>query len=305
MRVLVTGASGFIGSHVTQALLKRGHQVTILAMPGDPISRLKCITNRFKTIHANLEDVDLVASAIRECQPQACIHMAWYAEPGKYLHSEKNIQSLSSSLSLFQMLIEAGCHQIVAAGTCLEYDTDFGYLYEDTPTRPKSLYSAAKLSCCLMGSQLAMKAKATFAWGRVFYPYGPSEDVRRLVPSAIQTLRKHQPFPATAGQQVRDYIHVADVAAAFCTLLEKRAEGVYNISSGIPVTISQLLKIVSEEMGCTNLVKLGAKPFSTWEPQFVCGNNRRLKKLGWTTSLSLHEGLYDTIHSTQKQFEQQ
>ena len=305
MKVLVTGASGFIGSHVTRALLQRGHQVGILAVPGDPISRLQGVKSRFKTIHANLEDVDLVARAVRECQPQACIHLAWYAEPGKYLHSKKNVQSLSSSLSLFQALIEAGCNQIVAAGTCLEYDTDFGYLREDTPTRPKSLYGAAKLSCCLIGSQLAIKAGTSFAWSRIFYPYGPREDARRLIPSAIAALTQHKPFQATAGEQIRDYIHVADVASAFCTLMERRAEGVYNISSGIPVTIHQLLKIIGQEMDRTDLIKLGALSYRAWEPQFVCGDNRRLKKLGWTTSLSLHEGLCDMIRSTLNRFEQQ
>jgi nucleoside-diphosphate-sugar epimerase len=298
MRVFVTGASGFIGAHVTRTLLARDHQVAVLAMPADPVTRLQPLHGRFDTIAGSLEDNDLVEKSINEYQPDACIHLAWYAEPGEYLQSAKNIQSLVSSLSLFQTLIKAGCRQIVAAGTCFEYDTDFGYLHEDTPARPASLYAAAKLSCCLLGSQLATQAKIHFSWGRIFYPYGPQEDQRRLVPAAIAALNQGVPFPASPGDQVRDYIHVADVAAAFCTLMEKQADGIFNISTGSPVSILHLLETLGKLMNRTDLIQLGALPYRDWEPPFICGNNTRLKSLGWQPAYSLTDGLSNTIHST-------
>ena len=207
----------------------------------------------------------------------------------------QNIQSLASSLSLFQTLIKAGCQQIVAAGTCFEYDTNFGYLHEDTPACPASLYSATKLSCCLIGSQLAAQAKISFAWGRIFYPYGPQEDQRRLVPAAIKSLKQGVPFPASLGDQVRDYIHVTDVASAFCTLMEKQADGIFNISTGSPVSIRHLLETLGLLMNRRNLIQLGALPYRNWEPPFICGDNTRLRNLGWNPYYSLEEGLLDTI----------
>jgi nucleoside-diphosphate-sugar epimerase len=297
MRVLVTGASGFIGAYVAKTLLQLDHQVAILVMPDSPMTRLQPMQNRFETISATLEDTDLLEKSIERFKPEACIHLAWYAEPGKYLDSVQNIQSLASSLSLFQTLIKAGCRQIVGAGTCFEYDTDFGYLREDTPANPASLYAAAKLSCCLMGSQLSTQAKISFAWGRIFYPYGPQEDQRRLVPAAIKALKQSIPFPASLGDQVRDYIHVADVASAFCTLMEKQANGIFNISTGKPVTVRQLLDIVGQLMDRPGFIQLGALPSRKWEPPFICGNNTRLISLGWKPSFSLSDGLADTIRS--------
>ena len=298
MRVFLTGGSGFIGSHVTKTLLQRDHEVALLARPGDPMTRLQSLHGRFDTIKGTLENADLLEKSIKRFKPEACIHLAWYAEPGKYLDSAQNIQSLASSLSLFQALIKAGCRQIVAAGTCFEYDTKFGYLHEDSPARPASLYAAAKHSCCLIASQLAAQAKISFAWGRIFYPYGPQEDQRRLVPAAIKALNQGVPFPASAGDQVRDYIHVADVASALCTLMEKQADGVFNISTGVPMSIRQLLETLGKLMNRSHLIQLGVLPYRKWEPPFICGDNTRLRNFGWSPCYSLEAGLSETIRKT-------
>jgi len=295
MRVFLTGASGFIGAHITRALLTRGHSVMTLVMPDDPMSRLEDVREQVAVVNGLLEDVDTVRAALTGFKPDAGIHLAWYAEPGKYLHSVENISSLTDSLFLLRELIQVGCQQVVMAGTCAEYDTDVGYLREDSPTRPATLYAAAKLSCCLLGQQIASAAKTNFAWGRIFYPYGPQEDERRVVPAAIRALQKREPFPATSGEQVRDYIHVEDVADAFCTLAEKPANGVFNISSGIPVTVRDLLENIGNLMGGTDLIQFGALPYRGWEPQFVCGDNRRLRDLGWRPRYSLQAGLEQTV----------
>ena len=300
MRVFITGASGFIGSHVTRALLDKNHHVTVLIKPGDTMTRLKPLRDRFDTTAGMLEDTDLLEKIISGFKPDACIHLAWYAEPGKYLRDAQNIQSLAASLSLFDVLIKAGCRGIVTAGTCFEYDTDFGYLHEDTPARPASLYAAAKLSCGLLGRQMAMQAGVHFAWGRIFYPYGPQEDQRRLVPGAIAALKQGVPFPATPGEQVRDYIHVSDVAAAFCTLMEEQADGIFNISSGFPVSIRHVLDMIGSLMKRPDLIHLDALPYRNGEPPFICGNNTRMKSLGWKPSYSLPDGLSETILSTVK-----
>jgi len=250
----------------------------------------------FTVIDARLEDEIILKKSIEAFKPEACIHMAWYVKPGNYLDSEENIQSLKSSLVLFQTLINAGCGHIIAAGTCFEYDTHFGYLHENTPTRPVNIYGAAKLSCCLVGDQLAAQANIPFAWGRIFYPYGPLEDKRRLIPSATQTLIKGQPFQASRGDQIRDYIHVNDVASAFTLLMERKAEGVFNISSGVPVSVRQLLEIVGRLLTRGELIKFGALPDRPWDPPFICGENSRLRSLGWTPSFALESGLEDTVH---------
>src|SRR6185503_437734 len=125
--------------------------------------------------------------------------------------------------------------------TCAEYDTDVGFLREDSPTKPATIYSACKLSMCLIGQHMATAAGVKFAWGRLFYLYGEQEDSRRLVPALIQSLQLGKPFDATAGEQVRDYLHTTDVAFALVMLAQQKAEGIYNIASGIAITMRQLM----------------------------------------------------------------
>ena len=295
MRVFLTGASGFIGAHVLRALLDRGHVVTALVSPGNPLWRLRGVNDLFSAVVGRLNCLDLLRVTLAEFQPEVWIHLAWYAKPGKYLQSTKNISSMTDSVTLMRILSQVGCRQVVMAGTCAEYDTDLGYLREDTPTRPVTLYAAAKLACFLIGQQIAAQAKINFAWGRIFYPYGPQEDVRRLVPAVIRTLLNGRSFAATYGEQVRDYIHVEDVAVAFCVLAENQTNGVFNISSGVPVTIHHLLETIGSLIGHDNLIKFGAQPYRTWEPPFICGENLRLKEHGWHPKYSLLEGLNHTL----------
>lgn len=300
MKVFVTGASGFIGAHVMQTLLAKGHELAALVRPSGHAARLHPIKHRFEAIEGTLEDADLLAAFLKVFRPDACIHLAWYAEPGLYLQSERNLQSLDASLGLFQSLIKTGCSQIVAAGTCFEYDTEFGNLREETPVRPANLYAAAKLSCFLLGREMAKQSGVRFAWGRIFYPYGPMEDERRLVPSAIKSLLQNKPFPASKGEQIRDYIHVLDVATAFCTLLENQANGVFNISTGIPVSVREVLTTIERLMDRPGLLDLGKLPPRNWEPPFICGENSRLKGLAWRPFFSLQDGLGNAIHYLQE-----
>jgi UDP-glucuronate decarboxylase len=295
MKVLVTGASGFVGSCVVRRLLERGHSIMILAVPADPLWRLQEVRNRFSVADAHMGQVEVLRRRFREFRPEACIHLAWYAEPGQYLHATENVVCLAETVALLGELIDSGCRRIVMAGTCAEYDTDYGYLREDTPTKPTTLYAAAKTSCYLVSRQIAARAQVDLAWGRIFSPYGPREDTRRIVPAAICSLLQGRPFPATDGGQIRDYVHVEDVATAFCLLAETTAEGAFNIASGEPVTIRHLLETIGILTGRGDLLQFGRVPHRDWDPPFICGDSRRLRQIGWRPRYTLHAGLAHTV----------
>jgi nucleoside-diphosphate-sugar epimerase len=169
-------------------------------------------------------------------------------------------------------------------------------LTEESPTRPLTLYAACKLSLFEVGQQLGALVGMGFAWGRVFFPYGPGEHPRRAVPSAIDALLKETPFPATLGGQVRDYIYVSDVASALRILAEADAAlGPYNICSGIPVTMRSVFETVGESIGRPELIRFGAIPYRDWDPPFLCGDNSRLRSLGWTPTVSLTDGVARSV----------
>lgn len=295
MRILVTGASGFVGSRLTAMAIAEGADVTVLAEPQDPLTRLEGMLPRLRVIRRDLGDVAALEPEVERLAAEICIHLAWYTEPGKYLEAEENVRLLSASLGLLQMLTRVGCGHVLVSGTCAEYDTSQGYLREDSPTRPATLYAAAKHALYTVGDRLTSLSGMGLTWARLFYMYGPGEHPRRLIPSVIRSLRAGEDFRATPGSQVRDYLYVEDVAGALWHLARHRIAGVYNVCSGVPVTVRSLLETVGQLLGCPEKIHYDALLDRNWEPQFVCGDNTRLVDAGWTAKVPLRTGLMQTV----------
>ena len=138
-RVLLTGANGFIGAHVARALVGQGHEVHALVRRPPVVSGLVIS-------EGDLTDSDAVRAAVTRARPDVCVHLAWYAAPGKYLHAVENLALVEATLDLARRLADAGCTRLVGAGTCFEYDTrGTEPLSETSRTAPGSLYAASKL----------------------------------------------------------------------------------------------------------------------------------------------------------------
>jgi nucleoside-diphosphate-sugar epimerase len=296
MTVLVTGATGFVGSEVVRHLVAAGEDVAVITLPGSSLHRLDGVVDRLRVLEGDLADGAGIARLLDGCRPDACIHAAWYAEPGKYLSSSHNLDSLRSSLDLLENLARAGCTHVVGVGTCFEYEMQTGPLTEDSPTRPSTLYAAAKLAFNLVAAQRAAQLGMGFAWARLFYLYGPNEDERRMVPAAIKALMSGREFFAVSGDQVRDYLHVADVASGLCALSRKSLGGAFNVCSSRPVTVGDLLGTLVDLLGRPELIRLGAMANRDWDPAYVCGDNQRLRtEANWAPEYALRDGLAQTI----------
>ncbi len=296
MTVLVTGAGGFVGSQVVRRLIASDVEVAAMVRPGSRPARLEGLQGTIQVLEADLEDPSAVAEQLARCKPDACIHAAWYAEPGKYLPSPRNVDSLRSSLALLEELARAGCQHLVGVGTCFEYEMRSEPLREDSPTRPFTLYAACKLAFMLVAAQRAAQLQMGFAWARLFYLYGPFEDNRRLMPQVIKALSAGSEFSTTPGDMVRDYLHIEDVASGLCALSALRLSGTFNLCSGEAVTIAGLMQILGELLGRPELIRVGAYPPRDWDPAYVCGDSRRLRtEARWTPRHSLRDGLAQTV----------
>jgi nucleoside-diphosphate-sugar epimerase len=296
VRVLLTGATGFIGSHVTRHLLDQGHDVHVLLRESSDRWRITDLLDRVKVLHGGLPLTSDTSAEIARLEPQVCVHAAWFATPGEYLHSERNLDHVGASLGLARALAQTGCSRFVGLGTCFEYDTRLGYLSEGaTPTRPASLYAASKLSTGLILERFGDNVGMDIAWARIFYQYGPYEDRRRLVPSVIRALLAGDEARVTRGEQVRDFLHIKDVAGALCAVALSDLRGPVNIGSGSPVTVRQVVNQIGALLGRQELVSLGALPYGPGDPMFVCADTSRLSDTGFTPSFGLRDGLADTI----------
>jgi len=233
---------------------------------------------------------------IGRLRPDCVLHLAWHAEPGEFWETPKNIEWLRASLEMLSAFVRSGGKRLVAAGSCAEYDCSGGECTEDeTRLLPATLYGTSKHTLERVVHSFTRQGGLSSAWGRIFYLYGPHEHPSRLVAYVVRSLLQGQPALCSDGTQLRDFLHVEDVAAAFVALLESEVQGPVNIGSGVPVTVSSLLQQIGQQIGRPELLRLGARDASGEAPR-VWANIRRLaEEVGWTPRYDLSEGIARTI----------
>jgi len=296
MKVLITGASGFVGSHVARLLVAEGCEVHVLVRESSNRWRIQDILPSMYLWQSDLVAFENVNTYLQEIKPELCIHLAWYAVPGKYLNSQENLDSIQASINLLSQLAELGCKRFVGIGTCFEYDLSLGYLSESSLTKPITLYAATKVALSTILQQFAQITEMEVAWIRLFYQYGPMEDERRLIPGIISSLLRDEVVKTTKGEQIRDFLHIEDVASAIWAVAKSNVSGVVNVGSGQPVTVGQIALELGNLLGKPDLIHLGALPYRPNDPMFICANNELLrKKTDWTPKYNLTTGLKNTI----------
>jgi nucleoside-diphosphate-sugar epimerase len=291
-RVLVTGATGFIGRHVLAPLVDRGFDVHAVTHRTPPTVGSGC------TWHvSNVLDTVQIAPLMQAVQPTHLLHLAWYAVPGRYWTALENLAWVQASLELLRRFHDAGGTRVVMAGTCAEYDWSYGYCSEHTtPTQPHTLYGTCKLALQAMLETYARHSGLSSAWGRVFFLYGPHEHPSRLVSSVVQSLLQGEPAPCSHGTQWRDFLHVQDAAGAFVALLDSAVTGPVNIASGQPVKLMDLIYVIADKLNRRDLIRMGALPTSRDEPPLLCADARRLENdVRWSPTYRLTDGLEHTI----------
>jgi nucleoside-diphosphate-sugar epimerase len=293
-RVLVTGASGFIGAHVLAPMARRGlevHAVTSRATPPDWNAPVRWH-------HADLLKSGSIDPVVAELRPTHLLHLAWSVEPGRFWTSPENHRWVEASLALLDSFAAVGGARAVMAGTCAEYQWGGdGRLSADaTPLRPASLYGKCKLALHAAASERAAGAGVTLAWGRIFFPYGPGERPERLVPSVASALLAGERAKVTTGEQIRDFIYIADVAAAFAALVTSDFEGPINVASGVPVAVGTVVETIGRATGRPELIEFGALPQRPAEPRrLVADVSPVVAELGFRPSVALDEGIDRTV----------
>ena len=230
--------------------------------------------------HGVIESVvttpDLFAES-REWWVEVCqgidtlVHVAWYAEPGLYLRSTKNLDCLIGTLQIAAAAAQAGVRRFVGVGTCLEYDLSGGQLSINTPLRPLTPYAGAKAAAFTALSVWLPQQGVEFAWCRLFYLFGEHEDARRLVPYLRARLASGEPAELTSGRQVRDFLDVQEAGRMIADTSLGHRQGAVNICSGIPITVRQLAEQIADEYGRRDLLKFGVRPESLIDPPIVVG----------------------------------
>lgn len=287
----MTGAAGFIGRHVLPLLISSSWEVHAVAHHEPESLCEKCQWHR-----ANLLDDTEARRLLHSIGASHLLHLAWYTKPGRFWNARENFDWVSSSLRLIDTFANSGGQRVVVAGTCAEYDWSHGYCREgSTPLIPGTVYGTCKNALRQLLQALADISGLKVSWGRVFHLYGPHEAEGRLVSSVIRCLLQDSEAHCTYGKQLRDFLHVEDVASAFAKLLCSDESGAFNIASGEAVTLRKVAQRIGEEIGRPHLLRFGALPSPELEAPLIVGDNERLRKLGWAPAYSLETGIRQTV----------
>ena len=272
MKVLVTGASGFLGRHIVPQLLARGHSVVAVARNEAKARSLDWFDNvRF---HARDIHQEIIDPAGQFGYPDAVVHLAWPGLPNynELFHFEQN---MPGDYRFLRELVKGGVRQILVAGTCFEYGMREGCVTEDMCTQPENSYALAKDTLRRFLRELQRHQTFTLQWTRMFYMYGPGQNPDSLLARLECAISRGETvFEMTNGEQLRDYLPVEEVARRVVVLAENPAhEGVINICSGKPISVRRLAEEYVERHGSNIRLNLGRRALRGYEPIAFWGNS--------------------------------
>jgi len=278
-KILVTGATGFIGNHLINELLK--HDVSIVATSIESLEEIKKYDwfSKVYYVQINLNELNNISFELFN-KPDQLIHLAWQGLPNykELFHFEKN---LFSNYEFIKKLVGEGLKKVSVIGTCFEYGMQEGCLSEEMPTNPSNPYGLAKDSLRKFIHELNLKIDFEFNWFRLFYIYGVGQSPNSLLSSLERAVENgDKEFNMSPGDQIRDFISVKETVEIITKLsLFDKEFGIVNCCSGNPITVKEMVECKLEEMSRNIKLNLGHYPYSELEPFSFWGNRAKLNSI--------------------------
>lgn len=296
MRVLITGAGGFIGANLTRRMISLGHNVHILLHPQSNPWRLNDILNQVHVHSVDLKDLNKVSQSLAISKPDWIFHLAvhgaysWQNQDGDILCT-----NVLGTMNLLQSSIQHGFEAFINTGSSSEYGFKDHAPKEDEWLEPNSTYSASKIASTLFCEHQAKATNARIATMRLYSVYGPWEEPKRLVPSLlVHGIQELYP-PLTNPDTARDYIYIDDVIDAYINAAEKIKPGageIFNVGSGIQTSIAELVSITNHIFPNRGSPQWGSMQDRIWDTNTWVSNPEKLKsQLDWTPKKNLSQGL--------------
>jgi nucleoside-diphosphate-sugar epimerase len=309
-RVFVTGATGFIGSHLLRCLIKEGCEVHISVRKNSSLWRIEEVVDNCICHRIDLTDFDGVKSLIGKIKPDIIFHLAAYGVD----YREQNIHhaidvNINACVNLFESFLENKGFRFVHTGSCFEYGHKNAPISEDDLPNPTSVYGITKAASVQLLSFISGQAQqGNLVILRPFGVFGELEESHRFFPQLIDKLSRRLSVQMTKGEQIRDYVYVEDLIDAYIIAavlpLKNRVE-IINIGSGKGVPLKEIALNIAKQIGANkNLLQFGALPYRPDEMIYLVADNKKAKAiLGWKPKTSLEKGIENMIKWYKRRYE--
>jgi nucleoside-diphosphate-sugar epimerase len=277
MKVLVTGANGFIGNYVVQKLLERS--ITVIATSNDLArAKEKEWFNKVQFVEYDIYDTNQEDLFKKFNSPDKMIHLGW-GHLANFKSEDHISKELPAQTKFLQNLISNGLNDLTVIGTCLEYGMREGELTEEMESDPTIAYPIAKNKLRQELESLKSKLSFNLKWVRLFYMYGKGQSEKSIIPLLVKALAANEPtFNMSKGDQMRDYLPVTTVSENIVIFaLQQKVEGIINCCSGVPITIKKLVEDHLIQNNKTIKLNLGHYPYPDYEPMKFWGSIKKSK----------------------------
>ncbi len=294
-RVLVTGATGFVGANLARRLLADGHEVHLLVRPGYARWRIAAIRDDVRVHEAALVDAAVVAALFARVRPDWVFHLAAHGAYSGQTDLAQMVQTnVVGTINLVEAALGPGFEAFVHAGSSSEYGFKDHAPPETEWLEPNSHYAVTKASATLFCRYTAQSRGVAIRTLRLYSVYGPWEEPTRLVPTlVVRGLRGELP-PLVSPDTARDYLYADDVSDA-CLLAASRPDqepgAVYNLGTGVQTTLREVVAVARRVLGIDAEASWGSMPARRWDTAVWVADNRAIARaLGWRPRVGLEEG---------------
>lgn len=298
MKLLITGAAGFVGAATVRRALDAGHEVAGVVRDPSAPGRLAGVLDRIDVLAADLRDADAVEAALAAFRPQAVLHLAWAGVANRARNDPLQVyDNLVPSCRLLQLAARHGAEKFVGLGSQGEYGPLNKVISESDRPQPTTLYGVSKLATAMLCERMAAELGLSFAWLRLFSTYGPGDSEVWMIPSIIGQLLRGERPQTTAGTQLWDYLYVDDVAdGVIAAATTPAATGVFNLGSGKPVQVRWIVEAIRQLVDPEAEIGFGEIAFRPDQVMHMQADSTRLRTLtGWQPKVELLDGLRRTV----------
>lgn len=299
MRVLITGAGGFVGSHLLARFLRDGeHSVAVLLRPGRAYPRIAARLSDATVIAGDLSQPEALSEPLQRFRPDAIVHAAWALPAAKNRNNVEHADHVRYTVELTRLAQAAGVRHFVGLGSQAEYGHAANRNMAQPPAQPTTLYGTAKLCAGLLAGKVCATLGLRFAWLRLFSAYGPGEDPSWLIPTMCHKFLNGQKPATTTGEQVYDYVYVDDVAeAVHRVVVESRASGFFDLGSGKGCRVRDVIERVRDLVDPSLPIGFGEIPHAPDQVMHMEADIGRLQAVtGWQPQIELDAGLKRSVN---------